>query len=210
MKKLPLFSIVLAVAILFSADANAQRYDLGAGVAVKVDYFRFSAGLLGDLNAKDGVYIGLEAYKQVFLPNFYLGFETGWAGTSGSISGNLYSDSFMYQGRYSVDTDVSYVPLEFNAKYVLPLNPNLDLGAGGGFSLNYFDIEGTIGHIGSVSDNDWVWGGQFFTELNYKYQNWRFGLNAKYQLTEDLHLFGVNTGSSADNLRIGGQVGFNF
>lgn len=210
MRKLPLISLVFAVVILIAANVNAQTYQLGAGVAVKVDYFHFTGTTIDNLNAQDGVYIGLEAYKQVFIPHFFLGMELGWAGTSGTISTDLPGNPFSFSNTHTLSTDINYIPIEFNAKYVLPISPVWDLGFGAGFSRNYFGIEGTVPGTGSVSDNDWIWGGQFFGELNYKVQNWAFGLNVKYQLTEDMHLFSADTGTSADNLRIGGQVAIGF
>jgi hypothetical protein len=204
MRKMPFFAVLLAfVVILFSANANAEKYEMGAGVSLQVDYIHFMDSVIGDLKAQNGVYVGVEAYKNFFSPNFYLGVGVGMAGASGRLSG-------IALGVDTLDTDISYVPIEFNAKYVFPLSPCWNLGLGGGFSINYLDVSIEASRLGSISNNDWLWGGQFFAELNYKYRNWAFGLNVKYQLTEEVHLFRYDPGVSADNLRAGGQVSFNF
>jgi hypothetical protein len=212
MRKGFLLSILIAVMVLFTANAHAEKYELGAGVAVKVDYFHFMDSTIRGLNAQDGYYVGVEAYKELLFPNFFLGMEVGWASTSGNFAGLVPGDnSFgIPSGMYALDTDINYIPIEFNAKYVYPLARNLKFGVGAGFSINHFDFSGQVPGYGSVSDNDWVWGGQFFGELNYKYENWFFGINVKYQITEDVRLFGFNTGVSADNLRVGGQIGITF
>ncbi|MEM5787111.1 MAG: outer membrane beta-barrel protein [Syntrophobacteraceae bacterium] len=208
MKRFFLLSILFCFVLASPCLSRAETYQIGANVAAKVDYFHFTDSNIADLNAQDGVYVGIEAYKQLFFPNFNLGMEVGWAGTSGSTTGFVPFGPFITQ--VTLDTDINYIPIEFNAKYVVPLSDCFSLDLGAGFSINHFDIETKIPALGSVSDDDWVWGGQFFTGLNYRYRNWLMGINFKYQLTEELRFFGANTSTSADNLRAGVQIGYTF
>ena len=108
------------------------------------------------------------------------------------------------------NTEVNYVPIEFNAKYVFKLSPCLFLDFGAGFSINYIDMEAESFGV-STSTNDWIWGGQFFGELNYNITPCLFvGVAVKYQLTENIKAFGFNTDTSADNFRAGMQLGYKF
>jgi hypothetical protein len=205
MKKLVLSFILLTCVILASSGVQAQRYEIGADVAVKVDYFRFMDSTLGDLNLQNGVYVGIEAYKQLLVPNLFFGMEVGWAGTDSSSG--VWRNQLLLS---SIDLDISYVPIEFNVKYVIPIQPGLKLDFGGGLSYNYlkFNIDG---FFGSASDSDWVFGGQFFTALNYTFTNNLYlGVEVKYQLTQNIKDLGLPSDVSADNLRVGGQFGYKF
>ncbi len=210
MKKKLLLAVLLCFAVLAVPCAQAETSDVD--VALKVDYFHFSDSQIKNLNAGDGVYIGVESYKRLFCPNLYLGLTIGWAGTSGSVSGVV--SGFGFEPAFlSANSSIDYVPIEFNLKYVIPISPCFNFAFGGGPSINYFSISSdAVTNAGSVhlSDSDWVWGGQFFAELNYNISNWVVGIDLKYQLTEDLHLFGVDTQAGADNFRAGGRVGFKF
>lgn len=200
MKRLVLFGMLLSLVFVPSVEAQ-QKYSLGIGnIALKVDYFRFMDSNLGDLGLPNGLFIGVEGYMNVFLPNLYFGMESGCAKTSGE---------FKYRG-INADLSATYVPIEFNLKYAFELSPEFILDLGTGLSVNYFSIEAEVGSISSSSD-DWLFGGQFFADLNYKFASqWFIGGHVKYQLTQDLHLHGVDTETSGSNLRVGGQVGFSF
>ncbi len=193
-----LFSLFLAVVV--SSSASAQRYDLGSDVALKVEYFHFLDKDLQDLNAENGVYIGIEAYKQLFLPNLYFGMEIGWVGTSGDVNlGN----------QMTLSTDVDYVPIELNTKYVFPLSQFVNFDLGGGISMNYFDFSHKAPSL-SISENDWVVGGQFFAGVNYTVERYFLGAEIKYQITDNLSLGRSSTDTSPDNLRVGMQAGMKF
>lgn len=200
MKRLVMMVILVSLVSAPSVYAQ-QKYSLGIGnVALKVDYFRFTDGNLGDLDLQNGVYVGGESYMAVFLPNLYFGLELGWAGTSGS---------FKFRG-FNADLSTNYVPVELNMKYAFELSPELVLDVGGGVSANYFDLNMDIGGFSSGS-SDWLFGGQFFADVDYKFGNrWFVGANIKYQVTQNIHLEGVNTDTSGSNLRVGGQLGFQF
>jgi hypothetical protein len=195
--------LMVAVMVLVATSVHAQqRYPLGAGnVALKVDYLRFTDSNVEDLDLVNAVYIGGEAFFPVWNPNFYLGIEVGYAWSSGAADDPL---------GFGADLDLAYVPIEFNAKYVFELNPCLTLDLGGGISYSYFNID-TSGDGALGGGDEWVFGGQFFADLNYKIgQQWFIGANAKYQITEDMSLGGLDTDVSASNFRVGGQVGFMF
>lgn len=200
MKKLVLIGILLSLVFVPSAYAQ-QKYALGVGnVALKVDYFRFTDSNMGDLNLQNGLFLGIEGYVGTFLPNLYFGIETGWAGTSGDWK---YWD-------VRADLSSTYVPIEFNVKYAFELSPSFVLDLGSGLSINYFDIEETVGNW-STSSNDWLFGGQFFADADFKFgSSWFVGANIKYQVTQDIRLNGIDTETSASNFRVGGQLGYMF
>lgn len=213
MTKLLLMSILVALVMLLPANTRAEKYDLGSGVMLDVDYVHFTNSIVGDLNAQDGVYVGAEAYKQFLFPNFYLGIAAGWAGTSGSLSGSVVGhNTFYIPPGDTLNTNINYVPVEFNAKYVHALSQCLYFGIGSGISVDYFNATADSTFLGSSNLQGVLWGGQFFGELNYRYRDFFFGINIKYQLTntENVSLFGNNIGISGDNLRVGGQVGLTF
>lgn len=197
------WTVVLVALMVFAAVATAeaqQKYPLGSGnVAFKVDYLRFTDSDLKDLNVENGIYIGGEFYVPVFNPNLYLGLEVGYGWSSGGID-ILGAD---------VDVDLDYVPIEFNAKYAFELDPCLVLSLGAGISYNYLNIDAEVNGF-SAGESDWLFGGQFFADLNYKMGQWFLGANVKYQLTEDIRLNDIETDASADNFRVGGQFGFMF
>ena len=189
---------LLVLILLFSAVPYAQaqtlvqpeKYCFGADFAVKVDYLHFMDSNAGRINADNGTFIGAEFYKQLFFPNFFLGIESGWGEANGKYFG--------------FDTEFTYVPIELNAKYEIPLAQHLALSLGAGISGNWAQIDLSIaGH-----EDQWLFGGQFFAEINYKFRNCYFGLNVKYKLTEEKQFFLVPF--AADNLTTGGQIGLLF
>ena len=194
------FAFVLCAAPFVQAQSPTEpaKLSLGADVALKVDYFHFFDSAFGDLEADNGILVSLEFYKEVFCPHFFLGVEAGW-GTAWGTS---------HDGDDSRDTDVTYVPIEFNAKYVIPLAPNFALGLGAGVSMNYLNVDADDPNFGEVfSQDDWVVGGQFFAELDYKCHNWFFGAHVKYKITDEPDFA---PGVSADNIAVGLNLGFLF
>jgi hypothetical protein len=228
MKKSAFFLSLIVFAVFASAYAHAQKYEIGADVAVKVQYIRFMDSTIRGMDLENGVYVGVEAYKQFFLPNLYFGIEAGWTGTSSNPSPTLSSNDELPNTSIKLDLDMTYVPIEFNTKYVIPINHCLNFDIGAGFSYNYIRLHENapgIPRIGappsastsvSVSTENWIFGGQFFAELNYKFKNNLYmGIAAKYQLTEDTTFpapyRGAGTSSmSADNFRVGMQMGYMF
>jgi hypothetical protein len=204
MKRLVLFFTFAALVCAAPSVKAEQKYSLGFGnLAVKVDYFRFMDSDLENLSLENGVYVGLEGYASLFHPNMYFGMETGWARTEGDIRSVI--------PIFRADLTADYVPIEFNAKYVIDLHPCLKMDLGAGVSMNYFNLE--VERFGfSASEDDWLVGGQFFTDVNYMFPGANFfaGVNLKYQITEDLKLANTRTDTNADNLRVGAQVGYHF
>jgi len=210
MKTKLFFAALFCFAVFSPPCVQAQTY--GSDIAVRVDYFHFTDSQIKQLNAEDGVYVGLEAYKQLFAPNLFFGIAIGWAGTSGNVSGVVSNLGFL-PTFVSADSSIDYVPIELNVKYVIPFATYFDFAFGAGGSINYFSLSTNVSApagVWHVSDSDWVWGGQFFGEINYRISNWFIGADVKYQFTQDLHLFGVDTQAGADNLRLGGHIGFSF
>jgi opacity protein-like surface antigen len=208
MKKIVLLSLVLVFVFASTSLYAAEKYALGMGnIALKVDYLSFSEDVFDDLDLKDGVYVGLEGYYAV-MPNLYLGMETGWAGTSEDATINILGDN------YDAEADITLIPVELNLKYAFEVSPAVVIDIGAGVSYNYFKVDLEVGDE-DANEDSWVFGGQVFADLNYKLSNqWFIGINAKYQITDDLEFElrdqDVETDTSADNFRVGAQIGYMF
>ena len=191
MKKLFLTAIVITF-ILNSGPIPAQVVTpLGKGnFALKFDYIVFTDGFFDKLgNEDDGIYIGLEGYGKI-APNFYLGGEIGQGGNI-AISGE----------------DIIFVPIEVNVKYTNKFAHNFVLDPGLGFSYSYTELTNQFFGVTATEErNDWLLGGQIFTDLIYKI-NWvSVGVNAKYQITEGFKEENLNL----SNIRLGVQIGMIF
>ena len=214
MRKRVFILMVVAVALMAGSAEAQQKYPLGYGnFAVKVDYLRFTGSEMDDLGLANAPYIGAEFYFPIFIPSLYLGLEAGYAWSSGD---RTYTFFLLNQNpiNVNVDLDVDYVPIELNAKYVFDLSHCWALDFGGGLSVNYFSIDTSAEITGSKThlngDADWLFGGQFFMDLDYKAGPWLFGANIKYQLTDDISLHDIDTDVSGSNFRVGGQLGYMF
>jgi hypothetical protein len=208
MKKAMLFCLIGAFVMtstVVSAQENQEKAPLGVGnLALKVDYIAFTENDLEDADIDSGLYLGIEGYGEI-VPNLYLGAEVGWANPDGDVFG-------------IVDTELTYIPVEVNLKYAAELSPQFIIDVGAGVSYNYAKIEldaaiGTFEDIetgeelgASIDESEWLFGGQFFVDLNYTFDQFFLGINGKYQITEE----GDDLEVSFDNWRIGGQIGFFF
>ena len=208
MKKVLLVSLMF-VFILAATSVHAEQYLLGSSnLALKVDYLEFTEDVFGDVDLDKGVYVGLEGYYGL-MPELYLGLEVGWAGTSNDDRVNIAGD------KVKTDVDVTLIPVELNLKYAIAASPEWIIGIGAGVSYSYFEVEVDPKGYGSADEDDWVWGGQLFADVNYKMSDqWFIGINGKYQFTEDLEFDirgeDVETDASADNWRLGAQIGLMF
>ena len=214
MKRFSVILMVLAVVLIAGMAQAGERYPLGYGnMAIKVDYLRFTDNDMDDLGLANAPYIGAEFYFPVFVPSFYLGLEVGYAWSSGDRK-FTFLDVRGLPIDVKVDLDVDYVPIELNAKYVFELSNCWAFDFGGGISANYFSLDTSADINGATvnfdGDSDWLFGGQFFMDLNYKTGPWMFGANMKYQLTDDISFNGFDTDVSASNFRVGGQLGYMF
>lgn len=203
MKRLMFCLLMMAFVMASSSADAAQRFPyksaLGIGnLGVKINYINFNDDLVKDFDNDKGFYIGFEGYTAI-MPNFYLGFEIGYANPDGSI----------YIEGVRVDTEVTFVPIELNLKYAIQVAPNLVIDVGAGISSNYVEEEEeeyAFGYSGIHSRDDWLFGGQFFIDSNFTMNQFFIGVNAKYQFTEDFKGYNYNY----DNWRIGGQIGVMF
>jgi hypothetical protein len=204
MKKVFLVLVAISFIAMSSVTYGAEKALIGNGnIALKMDYLQFTENALEDLDNDDCFYIGLEAYNKI-TSNLYVGMEIGYASSEGSAD-VIFDDS----ETFDADTELTFVPIELNLKYALDITPRLVLDFGAGASYNWMKEE--ISAPGnSSSEDDWLWGGQFFAALNYKIDRFFLGINAKYQLTEDFEIDDEETDVNANNWRIGGQVGIMF
>ncbi len=85
--------------------------------------------------------------------------------------------------------------------------PNLVIDFGAGISSNYVEEkEYGFNFFGSDRRDDWLFGGQFFMDINFTMNQFFIGANAKYQVTEDFKEYNYNY----SNWRIGGNIGLMF
>jgi opacity protein-like surface antigen len=207
MKKVLLFALMVAIVLTATSVFATEKYVLGnSNVALKVDYINFTEDVFDEIDLESGLYVGLEGYYGI-MPNLYLGLEAGWAGTS--------NDDFVEELDSDVDIDVTLVPIELNLKYAFEVSPALVIDIGAGVSYSWFNVEVDVDELGDADEDDWVFGGQVFADVNYKFSKmWFVGINGKYQFTEDLEFDvqgeDVETDSSADNWRVGAHVGMMF
>jgi len=188
MKKFLFMLLIVAFVCTASTVYAAQKAPLGSGnLALKLDWIKFTDSVLKDVDVDSGFYIGLEGYGEV-APNWYLGLEGGWTNPTGSVG--------------PIDTEVTYVPIELNIKYAAAVAQSvvLDLGIGG--SYNYVKEKAS----GFGDDNDWLWGGQAFMDLNFTINQFFLGISGKYQITQEFKDFDYNY----NNWRLGGQIGVLF
>ena len=202
MKRFFLFSLMVGLVLVFSSAyaevRGPSRAPLGFGnFALKVDYINFTENDLEDLAVDTAAYVGIEGYGLI-APNLYLGIEVGYANPDGGARGF----------DYDIDTDVIFAPSELNLKYAVNVTPNLVFDFGGGISTTYVEVEQTVTtpyDIIFITDSDWLFGGQFFVDMNYTANQFFMGINAKYHVTEDFEDF-----TNFSNWRIGGQIGIRF
>jgi hypothetical protein len=191
-----LMLIFIMLFLLSSATLYAaERVPLGMGnISFKADYIKFTDGDLKDANVDSDYYIAVEGYYMI-VPELYMGVEVGYTNPDGTINGSM----------GSLDTELTYVPIELNLKYAIEVAPQLTVDFGGGASYGYgeFKISGS-----GISDSvdDWLFGGQGFADVNYKIDNFFIGINGKYQITEDFKDYDFNM----NNWMVGGQVGLIF
>ncbi len=201
MKQTLCFLFMAAFVISSSSAYAAQRFPYKAAfgfgnVAMKVDYINFTDDLVKDFDNDKGIYIGFEGYTAI-MPNVYLGAEIGYANPDGRI----------YIDGERVDTEVTFIPIELNLKYATQAAPNLLIDFGAGISSNYVEEEEYgFNFFGSDRRDDWLFGGQFFMDINFTMNQFFIGANAKYQVTEDFKEYNYNY----SNWRIGGNIGLMF
>jgi len=202
MKKILLLTLMLVFVFASTTLYAAEKYALGmSNIALKVDYINFTEDAFEDIEIENGVYVGLEGYYAIY-PNLYLGLEAGWAGAENDNDIEIDGEQF------NVDVDVTFVPIELNLKYAVEFAPNWVVDFGAGVSYSYFEIEA---NKIDQSQDDWLFGGQVFADINYKMSNqWFIGINGKYQFTDDLEFDDFDTKTSADNWGVGAHVGLMF
>ena len=191
MKKLLSIAIVITLFLAYQPLQSQIVVPLGKGnFALKFDYIAFTDGFFDKLgNEDDGVYIGLEGYGKI-TSNFYLGGEIGQGGNI-TLGGE----------------DVIFVPIEVNTKYTNEFARNFVLDFGAGLSYSYAELTNQIFGVTTAEErNDWLFGGQIFTDLNYKINWFTIGFNFKYQITEGFKEEDLNL----SNYRLGAQIGVIF
>jgi hypothetical protein len=160
--------------------APLGRIDLG----IKLGYVVFSQGVTED----DGLYLGLSGYGRV-AANVYVGAEVAGASTI-----TLFTD------------EMTLMPLELNAKYARAVGSHVVVtgGAGASYSRAEFHDESVIGP--NAVYEEWLFGGQAFGDLVFRFAWFQIGINAKYQLIQDF----AQVPADFSNLRLGLQAGVIF
>ena len=189
MQKRTILYVMLLVGI-FCSPAYSQMAN--GSVGVKVDYISFPDSNLGDADVDAGIYYGLEAYKSVLGGLLQVGGEIGYANPDGEVkvSGT------------TIKSEFRFVPVEANAKFVSHLGDSLSYSIGLGLSMIFVDAD--LRTVLAVDEDNWLWGGQFFGELNYAVGNFIIGLDAKYHWTESFK------DDDYHNIRAGAHIGWQF
>ena len=188
MKKIVVALLLSASFVLLSTVGYAEeKITLGKNnFAIKVSAINFD-----NKNTDDGVYVGAEGYKEI-EKNLYLGAEVGYTSNDGSVE--IFGAA--------VKSDVIFMPIELNMKYAVRILNNLiiDLGVGGSYNYAKEEISG------SDSVDEWLFGGQFFGDVNATIGKIFLGINSKIQFTDK----GRDTAKNYSNWRFGGQIGVIF
>jgi hypothetical protein len=196
MKRLMLICVIGAFVVTSSVVLAAGNAPLGSdNLAFRLDYIAFTEHNIEDLGVDTAWLIGLEAFREV-IPNLYCGFEVGYAHPNVDVE----------FGGILLETEVTYVPVELNLKYAVEVAPEFIIDFGAGASYNYAEFEVSLMGASVGSEDNWLFGGQFFLDLNYRLDPLFFGVHGKYQITEELRRFRYDF----NNWRIGGQIGFVF
>ena len=194
MKRVLLIMIGVVFVMTPAVIQAKERALLGnASVAVKLDYISFSHDFFEEINDDATAYAGIEAYGKV-TDNIYLGGEIGTASVS---SANLFS-SIIYAlfsaQRDEVSADFTF--MELNVKYAKDISRFFVLDVGTGISYNralvafdtkdWVDISGANYGVtvNTREESEWLFGGQVFADLTFKYHWFTAGINGKYQVTQ--------------------------
>lgn len=188
MKKIVAALLLAASFVLLSTVGYAaDKITLGKNnFAIKVDSINFD-----NKNTDDGVYVGAEGYKEI-EKNLYLGAEVGYISTDSKVT--IFGAT--------VNSDTIFLPVEINMKYAVRIIDHLIVDFGVGGSYNYAKEEIS----GSDSEDEWLFGGQFFGDVNVTIGKVFLGINSKIQFTDK----GRDTAKNYSNWRIGGQIGIIF
>jgi hypothetical protein len=176
--------ITAAAVPAFSAEAPVGGQ---AQFGVKVDSINFTEDEWDDNDLDSGVLFGLLGYGRV-TGNFYLGGEIGYAKIDG--------DS---------DTELKFLPVEFNAKFAVPLGRHVLVDVGGGLSYSWVEAKVLAGTVGDNNKDDGLWGGQIFGDVDLFFGRFFLGADFKYQFTEKF-----SDEVKLDNYRLGGHFGIIF
>jgi hypothetical protein len=195
-KSLFLISIYLLFAMTSEAlcaqdiAAPQEKAPLGKGnFALKLAYINFTDDHFDERGSSDsGVYFGLEGYGRI-MPNFYLGGEIGRAFNVDLLGGE----------------EIDFIPIELNLKYAIEAARNFVVDLGVGVSYSYVEIQYDP-FLGPKEEkrDDWLLGGQVFTDLTYKIGWFAIGVDAKYQMTEDFKEENVDLSNWRLGIHIGG------
>lgn len=194
MKNFSLFALVFVLLVCSTAAYAEEKAAIGKGLALKIDYLNFTDSFVKDNNIDKSIYIAVEGYAHV-APEIFLGLEVGIANPSGTVGNQK--------------TELTYVPVELNAKYVGEFLPLLNLAIGGGLSFNHAS-ETVVSNGSTFKNDDWLLGGQVFAELLFASGNYFMGFNGKYQFTDNFAADGSAPSHRYSNWRLGGLAGVLF
>jgi hypothetical protein len=189
---LTLIAVFFSCSTAFCAEKEAMP---GLGLALKAAYMNFTDSFVKSNDIDKSIYMAVEGYAHL-APEIFLGLEVGIANPSSTVNDHK--------------TELMYIPIELNAKYVGEFLPSWNFGIGGGLSYNY--AEETVVSGGSAFNNDdWLLGGQVFAELLYASGNYFVGFSYKRQFTDNIEgSAGAVPAHRFSNWRLGGLAGVLF
>ncbi len=211
MKKLTLtFISVLIVSFLakpsFAEDMPYPSKEMPLGestLSISIDGHTFTHDDAAYYGLDSGIGTSVEGYLAV-APKIYIGASLGYAISEGSF---IWMDSANVG--HKIDTELTYTPVEVNAKYLIELSPELLLSLGGGFSKNYLKEKRAMKLSGVYTDilrtTDTVSGHQLFAEVVYrpKYDNYFVALKGLSKKMGSLYHFKRDYSHNSVSLLIG-------
>jgi len=219
MKRSFLISIFLVFVMTPAVIQAKEKVLLGnVNFAVKLDYITFTDDFFGQIGDENTGYIGLEGYGKI-SPNVYLGGEIGTSTVSSDVGFDI------IEALLSLEHDVinaDFTFFELNVKYAKDLSRYFVIDLGGGLSCNKASVDfethdwvlvdevNTHTITNSRNETDWLFGGQIFADLAFKFHWFSTGINGKYQLTEDFKDSRSGYEFPLNNWRLGMQLGVIF
>lgn len=165
------------------------------GIAFKIEYVDFAETVMKSRDVENGIMVGFEGYRRL-SQGLYLSGEASVVTIEGTPTPG-------------VNTDLNYMPLEVNVRYVGEGAPSTYFDVGGGVSYSYVSEKNVLSNNSDTSD--WVLGGQVFAALNYVTDRYYGGITTKYQITQN---YGDPTSGGTrfnlNNWRLGVQAGMSF
>lgn len=168
----------------FAEDLPYTTKNMALGestMSISLDQNQFTDDVVSDFDLDEGVGLSTDVYYLI-APRLYVGASLGYGETQGSYS---LQDIVTPTTIHKIDSEMIYIPIEFNGKMAFSLNSETVLTVGAGISFNYNKEKLSTKISGVYTEyyraHAWTKGTQFFAELMYKpkYDNYFLGVRGK-------------------------------